>query len=124
MALCANIRLMGLRGQVIFGLIRVALNAYLPPLPYLRLIYMRWQYFKFTVAVYVVFGAAGAVGGELVSRLTQQEGAVIIASDRDQSDLEKVKSATEFLPADAQDEAAVRLSILVGACLIMHIGMQ
>jgi nucleoside-diphosphate-sugar epimerase len=75
-------------------------------------------------AVYVVFGAAGAVGGELVSRLAQQEGAAIIASDRDQSDLENVKSATEILPADAQDEAAVHLTILAGAWLCMHNGMQ
>lgn len=76
------------------------------------------------LAVYVVFGAAGAVGGELVSRLAQQERAAIIASDRDQSDLENIKSATEILPADAQDEAAVRLTIFAGACMCMHIKMQ
>ena len=58
-------------------------------------------------AVYVVFGAAGAVGSDLVSRLAQQQGAAIVASDRDHGDLDQVKSATEMHPADVQDEAAV-----------------
>ena len=61
-------------------------------------------------AVYVVFGAAGAVGSDLVSRLAQQQGASIVASDRDHQDLDKVKSATEKIPADVQDEAAVSAS--------------
>ena len=42
-----------------------------------------------------------------MSRLAQQQGATIVASDRDHGDLEQVKSATEMLPADVQDEAAV-----------------
>lgn len=58
-------------------------------------------------AVYVIFGAAGAVGSDLVSRLAQQQGATVVASDRDHADLEQVKSATEMLPADVQDEEAV-----------------
>ncbi len=60
-------------------------------------------------AVYVVFGAAGAVGSDLVSRLSKQQGASIVASDRDQQGLDQVKSATEILPADTRDEAAVLL---------------
>ena len=61
-------------------------------------------------AVYVIFGAAGAVGSNLVSRLAKQQGATIVASDRDHGELYQVKSATEMLPADVQDEAAVIIS--------------
>jgi len=60
-------------------------------------------------AVYVVFGAAGAVGSDLVSRLSKQQGASIVASDRDQEGLDQVKLASEILPADTRDEAAVYL---------------
>ncbi|CAL8463186.1 g2720 [Coccomyxa elongata] len=60
--------------------------------------------------VYVVFGAAGAVGSDLVGRLAAQQGARVIASDRDHSDLDglskTIKDAT-IMPADTQDPDAV-----------------
>ena len=70
----------------------------------------------FNGAVYVVFGAAGAVGSDLVSRLSKQQGASIVASDRDHGGLDQVKSATEIHPADTHDEAAVYLYPLT-SCL-------
>ncbi|EIE21368.1 NAD(P)-binding protein [Coccomyxa subellipsoidea C-169] len=56
--------------------------------------------------VYVVFGAAGAVGSDLVGRLVAQSGAQVFASDRDTSDLDKLKEAT-IVPADTLDQDAV-----------------
>ncbi len=62
--------------------------------------------------VYVVFGAAGAVGSDLVGRLVAQSGAQVFASDRDTSDLDKIKEAT-IVPADTLDQDAVGIGLLV-----------
>lgn len=76
------------------------------------------------IAVYVVFGAAGAVGSSLVERLAAQQGAKVLASDRDDSGLESLQSVqgASLHPADTEDEAAVRdvplpsLDMLVITC--------
>lgn len=67
------------------------------------------------LAVYVVFGAAGAVGSDLVQRLAAQQGARVVASDRDHSDLDELSKAVKeatIVPADTQDPDAVRTSPL------------
>jgi nucleoside-diphosphate-sugar epimerase len=58
-------------------------------------------------AVYVVFGAAGAVGSTLVSRLSKQQGAKVVASDVDQADLEKISGSAHVYAANTQDESEV-----------------
>ena len=61
----------------------------------------------------MVFGAAGAVGSDLVGRLAAQQGARVIASDRDHSDLDDLSKAVRdatIVPADTQDPDAVRTS--------------
>lgn len=63
----------------------------------------------------MVFGAAGAVGSDLVGRLAAQQGARVIASDRDHSDLDELSKAVKdatIVPADTQDPDAVRTSSL------------
>ena len=60
------------------------------------------------LAVYVIFGAGGAVGSDLVGRLAKQQGASIVASDVDKGDLESLGSSAELMPADTEDEEAVR----------------
>lgn len=59
------------------------------------------------LAVYVVFGAAGAVGKDLVSRLAKQSGAKVVASDRDEKDIDR-SSSVIVQAADTQDEESVR----------------
>lgn len=44
-----------------------------------------------------------------MSRLAKQQGAIVVASDRDHEELGQVKSATEMISADVQDEAAVNI---------------
>ena len=65
------------------------------------------------IAVYVVFGAGGAVGSDLVGRLAKQQGANVVASDADNGDLESIGSSAELMPADTEDEAAVRCIALM-----------
>ncbi len=81
----------------------------------------------FIFTVYVVFGAAGAVGSSLVERLAAQPGAKVVASDRDGSGLETVESVkgASLHPADTEDEAAVGLLICT-AChrrVVFHLGL-
>ncbi len=61
--------------------------------------------------MYVVFGAAGAVGSDLVRRLAAQPGAEVMASDIDQSDLEELGKSVQNAAvhaADTMNHAAVR----------------
>jgi nucleoside-diphosphate-sugar epimerase len=71
--------------------------------------------------VYVVFGAAGAVGSDLVGRLVAQPGATVFASDRDTSALDNLKDA-HVVPADTLDHEAVRLASCLSSVgsQIMH----
>ena len=74
----------------------------------LRLPILSYSFTDTYLAVYVVFGAGGAVGSDLVGRLAKQQGAKIVASDMDQGDLESLGSSAEIMPANTEDEAAVR----------------
>ena len=51
------------------------------------------------------------MGSDLVGRLAKQQGANIVASDLDNGDLESMGSSAVLMPADTEDEAAVRCII-------------
>ena len=73
----------------------------------------------------MVFGAAGAVGSDLVGRLAAQQGARVVASDRDHSDLDDLSKAVKdatIVPADTQDADAVRTNPLGMALVVPRPG--